>query len=167
MSQYSIPASIFSYKIRSLFDTLINIWSMQVAEYSVIRVGKVMYGRNRLDNKVVRYCKVSALSYLIISIFMSPAKITVISSGILSRAVSKSLIKCLTLPFGWRYIPPTMNYFLLYVNFRYKLSISHLGQWHVFFDTSIFNSSIIHTSAKSLRIYIPTPPYMLFTGIVK
>ena len=58
-----------------VFDSLINIWPRQVAEYLVILVGKVIYGKNRQDNKVVKYFIISSLLYLMISKFISPANI--------------------------------------------------------------------------------------------
>ena len=98
--------------VRFVFYSLTNIWSMQIVEYSVILVDRVIKGKNRQDYRVVNYCTVSSLSYLMISIFISPANIAEIPSGILSREILRSQTRCLTFLFGWRYMPPSINYFL-------------------------------------------------------
>ena len=77
----------------------------------MILVGKVIKGKYRQDNKIIKYFTVSSLLYLMTSIFISPANIAEISSGILSRETSRSETKCLKFPCGWRYMLSTIKYF--------------------------------------------------------
>ena len=113
MSLNNIPDTM-QFKFMLFLSMLrTKIWSMHVAEKSVILVGRVIKGRNLFPSNVVRYFMESSFSYLIISTLISPARIIVEGPTIWSIVLSRSKTKWFVFPFGCLYIPPTVNGYVL------------------------------------------------------
>ena len=97
-----------AFNILSFLEVFINIWSMHVVESCVIRDGTIMMGRYLNDINVDTYDTTSSLQNLIISMFISPAKMGVLFVSILCNTRSRADTKWDTLPLGCLWIPPTV-----------------------------------------------------------
>ena len=139
------------YPYLGLFLT--KMWSMHVAEWCVILVGRTMYDKYLANISVVINSRTSSTWNWIISIFRFPAIIDVWSSLISSNEFSRSDMKCLMLPLGCLYIPPMVRRWFRNFKAMNRLSYSHLLQLQDFFNSY---SGLTMTSVDSHLPHFPS-----------